>query len=107
VRISRERLFNESGGNAMQDVKWVVPETMCRQQRRPTLEDFARIRLGSSRVVSRDGAVVRVDEFDSDDDSRSPLFVHGYCVEMANGSQRGLAGQTVDVRWLDIVEVMP
>lgn len=91
----------------MQDIKCVEPDTMCGQKRRPTVEDFAKIRIGSSRVVSRDGAVVRVDEFDSDDDSRSPLFVHGCCVEMIGGSQCGIAGQTVDVRWLDIVEVLP
>jgi hypothetical protein len=105
VRISRERLFNESGGNAMQDVKWVVPETMCRQQRRPTLEDFARIRIGSSWVVSRDGAIVQVNEFDSDTEG---LFVAGICQEKLPSSRCCVAlGSECEVRWLDIVEVRP
>ncbi len=80
---------------------------MTDQKRTPTFEDFARIRLGSSRVVALNGAVVIVDHFDSDDDARCPLFVHGYCAEMVGDDCLDLAGRTLDVRWLDIVEVRP
>jgi hypothetical protein len=80
------------------------------QHRHPTLEDFARIRIGSSRVVSRDGAVVTVSEFDSD---TKGLFVAGICQEHVPGSDcdkdpgREPIGCECEVRWLDIVEVRP
>jgi hypothetical protein len=85
----------------------VDPSTVCGYRKRPTLEDFAKIRFGSSRVVSREGAVVIVDHFDSDSDARCPLFVHGYCAEMVVQDTLDLAGRTLDVRFLDIVEVRP
>jgi hypothetical protein len=77
-------------------------------QRRPTLEDFARIRIGSSRVVSREGAIVQVNEFDSD---TKGIFVAGVCQEHVPGSDcdkdpgREPIGCECEVRWLDIVEV--
>lgn len=71
----------------------------------PTVADFSRIRLGSSRLVARSGAIITADKFDSNE--KLGLHVMGYCQEMKSEAILSCIGQVLRVRLLDIVEVRP
>jgi hypothetical protein len=72
--------------------------------RRPTVADFARIRIGTSRVVTDSGAVITVHKVDSDE---TGLFFEGVVQEHAFPGCLVQLGTLYGVRMLSVAEVRP
>jgi hypothetical protein len=70
----------------------------------PTVADFARIRIGTSRVVSDWGAIITVSKVDSDEVG---LFFKGVCQEHAYAGCPIPLGTLCGVRMLSVAEVRP